>query len=75
LRVPLPEHTGDKTITALYGGMTAYSTGLYSAVRNPLAHEAPGNGGTITEHEALETLAAFSLLARWIDSATVETAS
>ncbi|MFF9819816.1 hypothetical protein [Streptomyces sp. NPDC014006] len=31
-------------------------------------------GDELKEHEALEQLAAFSLLARWVDDSTVETA-
>jgi len=57
-------------VKAIYVGITQFGQGLYSAVRNPLAHEAPGHSG-ITEAEALESLAGFSLLARWIERATV----
>lgn len=56
---------------AIYSGVTQFGQGLYSAVRNPLAHEEPGHSG-MSEPEALEALAAFSLLARWIDRATVQ---
>lgn len=74
LRIDFPDHTGDKTVRAIYGGLSDYGKGLYSAVRNPLAHEAPGHGGDLHETEALETLAAFSLLARWIERAEVHRA-
>lgn len=70
LRLPLPEASADKTIKAIYTGISQFGQGLFGAVRNPLAHEAPGHSG-MTEEEALETLAAFSLLARWIDRASV----
>ncbi|WP_405691248.1 TIGR02391 family protein [Streptomyces sp. NBC_00057] len=39
------------------------------AIRNPIAHE---QGDELEENEALEQLAAFSLLAKWIDDATVD---
>jgi hypothetical protein len=74
LRLDFPEHTADKTVRAIYGGLSEYGRGLYSAVRNPLAHEAPGHGGDLHETEALETLAAFSLLARWVARGEVERA-
>ncbi|MFZ1285437.1 MAG: TIGR02391 family protein [Candidatus Phosphoribacter sp.] len=70
LRLPLAEGTGEKTVRAIYAGITQYGQGLFSAVRNPLAHEAPGHSG-MTEIEALESLAAFSLLARWVDRSEV----
>ncbi|CAD12002.1 hypothetical protein (fragment), partial (plasmid) [Streptomyces coelicolor A3(2)] len=52
-------------------GAAAFARGVYVAIRNPIAHEL---GDELKEHEALEQLAAFSLLARWVDDATVETA-
>lgn len=70
LRLPLAPHLGDKTVASIYAGVLAFGRGLFSAVRNPLAHEAPG-ATEITEAEALESLAAFSLLARWVDRASV----
>ena len=70
LRLPLPAEIAAKTVSSLYGGLIAFRRGLFQAVRNPLAHEAPGAMG-ITEQEALESLAALSLFARWIDRATV----
>ena len=42
--------------------------GLFSGVRNPLNHVGAQD---LTEQEALETLAAWSLFARWIDQAEV----
>ncbi|MFF8919054.1 TIGR02391 family protein [Streptomyces sp. NPDC015032] len=52
-------------------GAAAFARGVYVAIRNPIAHEL---GDELKEHEALEQLAAFSLLARWVDDSTVETA-
>ncbi|MCK6210532.1 TIGR02391 family protein [Georgenia sp. EYE_87] len=70
LRLPLPEGTAEKTVRAIYAGISQYGQGLFSAVRNPLAHEAPGHTGMM-EVEALEALAALSLLARWVDRSEV----
>jgi hypothetical protein len=60
LRLPLPTDVGTKTVSSLYGGISGFGKGLFQAVRNPLAHEAPATMGT-TEQEALESLAALSL--------------
>ena len=70
LRLPLPEGTADRTVSALHSGVLNFGQGLFSAVRNPLAHEAPGHL-EMSENQCLEVLAAFSLLARWIDAASV----
>jgi uncharacterized protein (TIGR02391 family) len=71
LRLALPEHLGSKTVTSVYAGISAFGKGLFQAVRNPLAHEEPGAMAS-SDREALESLAAFSLLARWIDRASVQ---
>jgi hypothetical protein len=52
------------------GGMQL-GAGCFAGIRNPAAHE---DGLVLTEQVALEQLAAFSLLARWIDECEVETA-
>lgn len=70
LRLPIGSAIGAKTEASIYAGVIAFGRGLFQAVRNPLAHEAPG-AMEISEQEALESLAAFSLLARWIDRADV----
>jgi hypothetical protein len=44
----------------------AFGQGCYLALRNPLSHEAD-RLEELPENEALEQLAAFSLLARWIE--------
>ncbi|MFF8250031.1 TIGR02391 family protein [Streptomyces griseus] len=54
-----------------HDGAAAFARGVYAGIRNPIAHEA---GDELEENEALEQLAAFSILARWIDTATVEKA-
>jgi hypothetical protein len=70
LRLPLPDDVGTKTVTSLHGCIIGFGKGLFQAVRNPLAHEAPG-AMALGEQEALESLAALSLFARWVDRATV----
>lgn len=47
-------------------GAMQLGQGLFSGVRNPLNHVGAED---LTEQEALETLAAWSLFARWIDRA------
>lgn len=70
LRLPLAAGLNDKTVANIHGGVIAYGRGLFQAVRNPLAHEATADV-EMGEAEALECLAALSLLARWVDRATV----
>jgi len=50
-------------------GAINLGSGLFSGVRNPLNHVGAVD---LTEQEALETLAGWSLLSRWIDRAEVE---
>lgn len=73
LRVPLGSNVGDKTVKSVHAGIIEFGKGCFSVIRNPLAHES-ADDYSITEHETLESLTAFSLLARWIDRAQVETA-
>jgi Protein of unknown function (Hypoth_ymh) len=49
-------------------GAITFGQGLFSGVRNPLNHVGAGD---LSEQEALETLAAWSLFARWVDRAEV----
>jgi hypothetical protein len=52
-------------------GAIEFGAGCFEAIRNPAAHE---HGLALSEQVALEQLAAFSLLARWIDECEVATA-
>lgn len=65
----MPDDSSD-TFRSLHEGAVAFATGCYKAIRNPASHiplpELP-------EDEALEQLAAFSILARWVDAATLDT--
>jgi hypothetical protein len=49
-----------------------FGAGCFEGIRNPAAHV---HGLDLSEQVALEQLAGFSLLARWIDECTVEAAS
>lgn len=70
-RLRLAPDDGSDTWRSRHEGAAAFARGVYAAIRNPIAHEV---GDELEEHEGLEQLAAFSLLARWIDDSTVETA-
>ena len=47
-----------------------FGQGCFTAIRNVLTHE-HGTAAELDEADALHYLAAFSILARWIDEATV----
>lgn len=68
-RLRLAEDDGSKTYENLHRGARAFAEGLYAGIRNPGMHVPHGGG---EEQLALEQLAAFSLLARWVDQARVE---
>ncbi|OLZ59578.1 TIGR02391 family protein [Amycolatopsis keratiniphila] len=69
-RLRIVADDGGDSFRSLHDGAGNFARGVFSAIRNPNAHE---DGDEISESEALEQLAAFSILARWVDSATVET--
>ena len=69
-RLRLMPDDGSDTYKSLQAGAIAFATGCYSAIRNPTAH-VPGE---LSEAEALEQLAAFSVLARWVDAAELDEA-
>jgi hypothetical protein len=68
-RLRLADNDGSKTYENLHRGARSFAEGLYTAIRNPGMHTPSGGG---EEQLALEQLAAFSLLARWLDQARVE---
>jgi hypothetical protein len=70
-RLRLMEDDGSDTYKNLHVGASSFARGLYSAIRNPGMHESSED--ELDEHIALEQLAAFSILARWVDEANVET--
>lgn len=54
----------------MHVGASNLGQGLYSAVRNVLNHT-DATEHSFREADSIESLAAFSLLARWIDRAEV----
>jgi len=60
-----------KTYQSVQRGAWSFAEGIFAGIRNPLSHEAENE---LSEHEALEYLAALSVLARWVDQSTVEKA-
>jgi uncharacterized protein (TIGR02391 family) len=63
------EPDDSKTYQSVQRGAMSLAEGIYSGIRNPFSHEAEQD---LTEQEALEYLAAASVLARWVDDASVE---
>lgn len=68
-RLRLPEDDDGQTAQSMRRGMMAFAEGCYAAIRNPASHDPLEELG---EQEALEQLASFSVLARWVDRARVE---
>jgi hypothetical protein len=59
---------GGKTALSMRRGVSAFAEGCFAAIRNPASHEVLAE---ISEQEALEQLAAFSILARWVSASSV----
>lgn len=68
VRLRLSDDDGSKTFKSLHAGAAGFAHGCYGALRNPGSHDVQDE---LSEDEALEQLAAFSVLARWIDQAKV----
>jgi uncharacterized protein (TIGR02391 family) len=62
---------GSKTYDSVQRGAMNLAEGIFVGIRNPLSHEAVQELG---EQQALEYLAALSVLARWVDEASIEVA-
>lgn len=60
---------GSDTYKSVQRGAMNLAEGVFAGIRNPFSHEADRE---LSEQEALEYLAALSVLARWVDAATVE---
>ena len=60
---------GSDTYKSVQRGAMALAEGVFAGIRNPLSHEADQE---LSEQEALEYLAALSVLARWVDTSEVE---
>lgn len=63
------EPDGSKTYESVQRGAMSLAEGIYAGMRNPLSHEADQD---LSEQDALEHLAAASVLARWVDEAEME---
>jgi hypothetical protein len=71
-RLRFPNIEGEQTRASVTVGVLSFGVGCFKAIRNPLGH-LPDDQHDITEQEAFEQLAAWSLFARWIDRATLST--
>lgn len=60
---------GSDTYRSVQRGAMTLAEGVFAGIRNPLSHEADQE---LSQQEALEYLAALSVLARWVDGSTVE---
>ncbi|MFE3452471.1 TIGR02391 family protein [Nonomuraea sp. NPDC059194] len=67
-RLRLRPNDGSQTWISEHSGVMAFAEGCYRGIRNPSSHVVQDE---LPEFEALEQLAAFSVLARWVDSAAV----
>lgn len=63
---------GSKTFKSVQRGARTFAEGMFAGIRNPLAHEVDQE---MPEQQALEYLAALSVLARWVDGSTLEVGS
>ena len=68
-RLRLHPNDGSDTFRSLHAGAGAFAHGCYGALRNPGSHDPQDE---LPQDQALEQLAAFSILARWIDQAELE---
>lgn len=60
----------EQTRDSMREGAMSFGAGCFLAIRNPVGH-LPNDDVELDEQGALERLAALSLLARWIDQATL----
>lgn len=67
-RLRIPPNDGSPTADNIQRGAHMIAQGWFTAIRNAVAHVE----GELSEAEALEQLAALSMVARWADAATVE---
>ncbi|MFF7310227.1 TIGR02391 family protein [Streptomyces sp. NPDC008137] len=66
-RLRLMIDDGSDTFRSVQRGAAAFAEGCYAGIRNPNSHE--DGLPELPQHEALEQLVAFSVLARWVDTA------
>ncbi|OLT97533.1 TIGR02391 family protein [Mycobacterium syngnathidarum] len=60
---------GSDTYKSVQRGAMSLAEGIFAGIRNPLSHEVDQE---LSEQEALEYLAALSVLGRWVDQSDVE---
>lgn len=60
----------ERTRESMTQGALSFGVGCFQAIRNPVGH-LPDDEHDLSEQEALEQLAAWSLFARWIERATL----
>lgn len=70
-RLRLMADDGSDTYDSVHRGAAGLAVGIFAGLRNPNSHVA--GLPELPEHEALEQLATCSVLARMVDTATVET--
>ena len=70
-RLRFPHIEDEQTRESMRQGAMDFGAGCFAAIRNPVGH-LPNDQVELDEQAALERLAALSLLARWIDEASVE---
>ncbi|WP_448060424.1 TIGR02391 family protein [Cellulomonas hominis] len=66
-RLRWPGDPADRNVQTMNAGLRQYAPGVQMTIRNPSAHT-----GGLTPQEALERLAALSLLAGWVDQCILE---
>jgi hypothetical protein len=71
-RLRFPGDRSTDTWKALQNGAGRFAGGCFIAIRNPVAHR---HDFPLAQQEALEQLAALSVLARWIDVCDLEAAA
>lgn len=70
-RLRLRPYDGSDTFRSVQREAAAFAEGCFASIRNPNSHE--DGLPELPENEALEQLAAFSVLARWVDAASLAT--
>lgn len=69
-RLRWPGPAGDRDVKTMNEDLRQFAPGAQLTIRNPASHGSEEYG----EQEAIERLAVLSLLARWVDECTLETA-
>ncbi|WP_327359933.1 TIGR02391 family protein [Streptomyces sp. NBC_01296] len=71
-RLRLMDNDGSDTFRSVHRGAAAFTEGFFAGIRNPNSHD--DGLPELPQHEALEQLAALSVLALWVDTAALVTA-